>query len=232
MKRVLILIAGLLAFPLPALATPTYHILTESDPGGLNNVNLFGFENLTDLINLNNPSSASINSLAPGISISGLTYDGSRYHIITESDPGGLNNVNLFSFDSLTDLINLNNPSSASINGLAPGISISGLTYDDSQYRIMTESDPGGLNNVNLFSFGSLTDLINLTNPSSASLNGLAPGISISGLMTIPEDPPQTQVPEPQTFLLFGFGLAGILFGRRRVQTQTQSSGYAVRSSS
>ena len=108
MKRVLILVASLFAFPLPAAATPTFHFITESDPGGLNNMNLFGFDTYTDLVNFNTSSSNFLPGLAPAVSMSGLTYDGNQFHFITESDPGGLNNINLFSFDSFTDLVNFN----------------------------------------------------------------------------------------------------------------------------
>ncbi|TQV75820.1 PEP-CTERM sorting domain-containing protein [Denitrobaculum tricleocarpae] len=109
-----------------------------------------------------------------------------------------------------------------------------GLTYDGNQFHFITESDPGGLNNVNLFSFDSFVDLVNFNVASSGFPPDLAPAVGISGFIMFipPEEPPQTQVPESETFLLFGFGLAGLVFGRRRVKAQTRSFGYAVRSSS
>ncbi len=182
MKRLLFVVGALLAFPHTSYAVPQFHFVTESDPGGLNNMNLFSFDSRTDLINFNTASSAPLPGLAPAVSMSGMTYDGNQYHFVTESDPGGLNNMNLFSFNSLNDLINFNTASSAPLPGLAPAVSMSGMTYDGSRYHFITESDPGGLNNVNLFSFDSLTDLINFNTASSAPMSGLASGVSISGL--------------------------------------------------
>ena len=106
---------------------PSYFAITESDPGGLNNVNFVGFDSLADLTALNVSSQTSWN-LASGISISGLAFDGLQYHMITESDPGGLNNVNFVSFDSLADLTALNVSSQTSWN-LASGVSFSALAF-------------------------------------------------------------------------------------------------------
>ena len=73
MKRILILIGALLAFPQPALATPIFHWITESDPGGPNNVIVTSFDSLADVANLNVASSSPIFNFPGAISISGLT---------------------------------------------------------------------------------------------------------------------------------------------------------------
>jgi acyl-CoA-binding protein len=156
-----------------------FHALFESDPGGLNNVNLFGYDSLADLKILNSSSNSFLN-FASGVSMSGITYDGNQYHALYESDPGGLNNVNLFSYDSLADLKALNASSSSFLN-FASGVSMSGLTFDGNQYHALFESDPGGLNNVNLFSYDSFADLKAL-NASSSSFLNFASGVSMSGL--------------------------------------------------
>jgi hypothetical protein len=108
-----------------------YHLITESDPGGLGNVFLRSFDTLADLALLNQ-SSVQLMGTKPfgsGVSIGGVTFDGTRYHLITESDPGGLGNVFLRSFDSLADLAQLTQ-SSVQLMGTNPfgsGVSIGGL---------------------------------------------------------------------------------------------------------
>ena len=86
------------------MTDPSTMWLVESDPGGLGNLNLGTFDTLTDLKNWNVSSSAFIgqNLFGSGVSVGGLAYDGSKYHVLVESDPGGLGNFNLGTFDTLT----------------------------------------------------------------------------------------------------------------------------------
>ena len=115
-----------------AYAAPTYSVLVESDPGGLGNLNYGEFASLTDVKNWNVSSSHSIgqNLFGTGVSVRGFAYDGSKYHVLVESDPGGLGNLNLGTFDTLTDLKNWNVSSSHSIgqNLFGTGVSVGGFT--------------------------------------------------------------------------------------------------------
>jgi hypothetical protein len=139
--------------------------------------------------------------------------------LITESDPGGLNNVNLSSYDSLADLKILNASSTTFLPGPSPAVSISGLAYDGFQFHLITESDPGGLNNVNLSSYDSLADLKILNASSTTSLPGPSPAVSISALVFVPDQ--ASQVPEPGTIWLLAAGGIVLLMmnaQRRRFQ--------------
>jgi hypothetical protein len=182
MKRALFLTVSLLASPVHLSASPTFHLITESDPGGPNNVVLSSYDSLTDLANLSATNTSPIFGFPSAISISGLTFDGTQLHIITESDPGGPNNVVLSSYDSLTDLANLSAASTSAIFGFPSAVSISGLTFDGTQFHIITESDPGGPNNVVLSSYDSLTDLVNLSAADTSPIFGFPSAVSISGL--------------------------------------------------
>jgi len=127
MKRALLFSVWLLANPVQLLASPTIHLITESDPGGPNNVVLSSYDSLSDLVNLAPTSTSPIFGFPSAVSISGLAFDGTQYHIITESDPGGPNNVVLSSYDSLSDLVNLAPTSTSPIFGFPSAVSISGL---------------------------------------------------------------------------------------------------------
>jgi len=67
--------------------------------------------------------------------------------------------------------------------------------------RIITESDPGGPNNMILASYNSLADLKNLTlADAGSSLAGPSAAVSISALIFVRD--PVGQIPEPATFSL------------------------------
>jgi hypothetical protein len=132
----------------------------------------------------------------------------------SESDPGGLNNVNLTTFATLADLKTLSNATSQTpFFGFPSGISVGGLAFDGTQYLVWSESDPGGLNNVNLTTFATLADLKTLSNATSQTpFFGFPSGISIRGLAYVPD--PIAEVPEPSAFALLTIGLAGLGFVR------------------
>ena len=170
-----------------ATAMP-FTAIFESDPGGLNNVNLLPYDTLSDLKTLTASSSSTQLNFASGISLSGLAHDGSQYIGIFESDPGGLNNVSLLTFDTLADLKSLTASSPTTQLNFASGISLSGLAHDGNEFTAIFESDPGGLNNVNLLTFATLADLKTLTASSSTTQLNFASGISLSGLAAELED--------------------------------------------
>lgn len=72
-------------------------------------------------------------------------------------------------------------------------LAVSHHSAADGAFHWITESDPGGPNNVVLTSSDSLTDLTNLNVASSSPIFGLPGDISISGLVVVPT----TVIPEP-----------------------------------
>ena len=218
MKKFLIAFAGVLLGSTQAMAGPTYHLLTESDPGGANNLVLSHYDGLSDLLNLNTAgSNAFIPSLPGAVSAAGMAFDGSQYLLLTESDPGGANNLVLTRYNSLTDLYSLNAAASNAFIPALPGaVSARGLDYDGNQYLLLTESDPGGANNLVLTRYNSLNDLLNLdAADSNAFIPSLPGAVSAAGLMSIPGIV-STSVPEPSSLALFGLGFSGLAFARRK----------------
>tara|TARA_R110002096_G_scaffold5175_30_gene24290 strand:- start:7289 stop:7570 length:282 start_codon:yes stop_codon:yes gene_type:complete len=72
--------------------------------------------------------------------------------------------------------------------------------------QTITESDPGGPNNVILASYNSLADLKKLTAAGAGtSLPSPSAAVSISALVFVPD--PLGQIPEPATFWLLALGL-------------------------
>ncbi|MDX1440633.1 MAG: hypothetical protein R3284_12095 [Rubricoccaceae bacterium] len=134
-RRLAVITAALIATAMlltpPAFATP-FHVLTEGDPGTSGNVRIRSFNSLADLISLNQSSTSLLGSNlgGTGVSIGGFTYDGNQYHVLTEGDPGGSGNVRIRSFNSLADLISLNQASTSLLgsNLGGTGVSIGGFT--------------------------------------------------------------------------------------------------------
>ena len=204
-----------------------YVALRESDPGGLNNYNFATYDTYNDLRNNNFSSSSSMKvQWGTGVSARGLAHDGERYILLIESDPGGLNNVNLAFYDTYLDLIN-NNFSGTQSWGKATwgtGVSVVGLAHDGNEYLMMLESDPGGLNNYNIARFATFNDLRarNFTGTNSLGQNYISPSRSIGGLAGIapadPGEPPDEPGAIPLPASAFGLISAFVLLGavRRR----------------
>jgi hypothetical protein len=60
MKRTLFLAVSLLASPVHLFASPIFHLITESDPGGLNNVVLSSYDSFGDPVNLSAADTSAI----------------------------------------------------------------------------------------------------------------------------------------------------------------------------
>ena len=102
------LLAAAVAFSLSANlveAATKRHLLTESDPGGLDNVFLREY---ADLAALTSGTQSLVRNLAgnvtPTSSINGLTWAGDRFMMIVEADPGGIG-VNLLEFWATTSVV-------------------------------------------------------------------------------------------------------------------------------
>jgi PEP-CTERM motif len=95
-----------------------FHVLLESDAntGAGQEVFLVTYNSYADLISDNQASSAfSQLNISASYSAGGLTYDGSQFHVLLESDAntGAGQEVFLVSYDSYADLISNNQASSA-----------------------------------------------------------------------------------------------------------------------
>lgn len=112
-----------------------YLLTLESDPGGLGNLNIARFDTFDDLrmFNVSGSNFLGQNIFGSGVSVAGLTFDGTEYLRLTESDPGGLGNVVLARYASYVDLVNSNVSGSNFLgqNPFGTGVSIRGLAYVD-----------------------------------------------------------------------------------------------------
>ena len=200
-----------------------YIMITEPDPGVGGPTFIRQFATLADLYNLNQTgiSQAFFDIGGSGVSIGGLTYDGERYLLVTEPDPGvgGAGFIRIF--DTLTDLMTLNQ------TGISPafsdpggsGVSIGGLAFFDGTYFLLTEPDPGVGGPGFIREFDTLTDLLNLsqTGLSPAFFDPAGSGVSIGGLTA----DFSASLPEPGTLTLFAVGLVGLGLVARRTKRDT-----------
>ena len=143
------------------------------------------------------------------------------FYMLTEGDPGTSGAARLRTFDSLADLMALNQASSTLIGSDIGGtaVSIGGLTYDGDRYLMITEGDPGTSGNAWLRTFDTLADLMALNQASSTLIGSDIGGsaVSIRGLTTAFE--PSGTIPEPAPVTLLIMGLIGLAFARRKRST-------------
>lgn len=175
-----------------AEAATKRHLLTESDPGGLDNAFLREY---ADLAALKSGMQSTVRNLkgntTPASSINGLTWADDRFLMILEADPGGLG-VLLLEFWTLDDMVTATPFDFTflgdSIGGL--GVSVGGLTYSGGKVYLVTESDPGGLGNVFLREYDSLADLKSLTQSTATKIGTDigGTGVSVTGLDTDGDD--------------------------------------------
>ena len=198
-----------------------FMMIVEADPGGIG-VNLLEFWTLADMVAANPFLTTYLgdNISGTGVSVGGMTYSAGKAYLLTESDPGGLGNVYLREYNSLADLRSLTQ-FSATLIGTdigGTGVSVTGLDNDGDDWFLTTESDPGGLGNVFLRTYDTLFDLKTLTPKFSASLIGTDIGgtaVSTRALMSEPELGP-APVPLPGSVPMLSAGLLAFWCLRRR----------------
>ncbi len=181
-RNVLLLASVTIVFSFKAVAAPVFSLITELDPGSANGQLINQYASIPDVIALNGLNLESFGPVAPDQSIGGLTYDGSQFILITESDPGGVNTQLLGVYNSYADLVSLSGGTIHAMATLAFDQSIRGLTYNGSQYIMITELDPGSANSQLLAVYDSLADLIALNSSGLHSMATLAFDQSIGGL--------------------------------------------------
>jgi hypothetical protein len=225
-----LLIASLIAVCGEAIAEP-FGIMFESDENKLGGAEL-GFNtyaSLADILDANSTSStfSDINVNAP-FSTTGITWDGSQFIIMFESDQNDIGGAELGfnTYASLADILDANSTSSAfsDINVNAP-FSTTGITWDGSQFIIMFESDENKLGGAELGfnTYASLADILDANSTSStfSDINVNAP-FSTTGIYFVDDGRGDQQVPEPAPILLMLPVLAGLVFRRVRSQKGTR----------
>lgn len=151
-----------------AFDAPEFHLLLESDSdsGSGSEVILFNFATLQDVGDGHLSSGLfSLLDIPPAFSTGGMTYDGSQFHVLLESDSdsSGGSEVFLASYDSFQDFLD-GNASSGSFSQLniSSTFSVHGFTFDGLQYHVLleTDADAAGGSELFLISYDSLQDLL------------------------------------------------------------------------
>jgi hypothetical protein len=137
-----------------------------------------------------------------------------------DTDAGAGSEVFLVTYDSFADLLSNDfSASSFSQLNINANFSAGGLAFDGSAYQLLLErdTDAGAGSEVFLVTYDSFADLLsNDFSASSFSQLNINANFSVGGLVA--EVPPGVEplpIPEPATFAVFGFGLAGLRLTRR-----------------
>jgi len=186
-----LLIALQILFIANAVHASSFKLLLESDENQSGGAEVFltSFNSFTDLVGANISSSTfSQLNIGANFSVRGLTYDGSDYHLLLESDENQSGGAEVFltSFNSFSDLVAANISSSTfSQLDIGANFSVRGLTYDGSDYHLLLESneDRSSGSEVFLTSFNSFTDLLagNISNSTFSQLN-IGTDFSVEGM--------------------------------------------------
>jgi hypothetical protein len=156
-----------LALPGVTVAAPFHLVLeTNADASGGNELYLTSFNSLADFMagSIGSQGYSQI-GVAPEFTTRGFAFDGSRYHLLleTDADAGGGSELYVTSFDSLADFLafDVSAQGYSQVN-VAPEFTVGGFAFDGNRYHLVleTNADASGGNELYLTSFNSLADFI------------------------------------------------------------------------
>jgi len=209
-----------------------FHVLLETDADTITNQEIFivSYNSYADLISNNQASGVfSQLNINPLYSVGGMTYDGSQFHVLLETDADTITNQEIFivSYDSYADLISNNQASGVfSQLNINPLYSVGGMTYDGSQFHVLLETDADTITNQEIFivSYDSYADLISNNQASGVfSQLNINPLYSVGGMAALYTanggngNGNGNVVSEPATMMLVIIGLSFLnVFVRRK----------------
>jgi hypothetical protein len=150
LRRSLALAAFIAAAGMSAQAGAVpFHMLFESDTPASSELSLASFASLADAVE-GTLSDFSVSALdvTAGFSVGGLVYDGSRFHMLFESDfdAGAGGEISIGSFDSIDAIVDGTLVDFAVTDlDLAPIFSVAGLAFDGDRYRPRQRAAPAEL---------------------------------------------------------------------------------------
>ena len=194
-----------------------WHILYETDNDTqVNELALHTFDTFQDLLDYNFTATIIDVDISAAYSSTGMTYENGAWHILYESDADvSVDEMAVYSFASLSDLINYNYTASIVDVDISAGYSSAGLTYDGSLWHILYEADlDTNVNELVLSSFNSFQDLLDNNYSNTVIDVDISAAYSSTGIHALldesPPPPPPAGVPEPSIFALFSIALAGM----------------------
>ena len=179
-----------------------FHVMLETNNDADSGAEIFfiSYNSFADLL-ANNQASFSFSALniSPGYDVGGLTFDGTRFHVMLESSFEAGSGVEIFivSYISVADLL-ANNDAGASFSAqdIVPAFSVGGLAFDGTQFHEMLESDTDADSGAEIFfiSYNSFADLLadnqdcpgtDLSITKSDSIDPVDPGDTITYTMRV-----------------------------------------------
>ncbi len=192
-------------------------VMFESDedlPAGASELAILSYHTIADIV-ANSPFASVFTEfgVAQGFSSTGITRDGSDFHVLFESDedlPAGASELALLSYHSLADVVS-NSPFASVFTdfGVAQGFSSTGITRDGSDFLVMFESDedlPAGASELAILSYHTIADIVSNSPFASVFTEfGVAQSFSSTGI-SFGTGPTLAPIPVPPSLPLLAVG--------------------------